>query len=187
MVTPATASAAQPLTQKQKLENLCGPLCLTFCAMWLGVPANLDQVALAAGTDYPTGTSFAGLTKAAAALGLKARPYRLRLDDLRAVTSAAPGIAHVDGDHFVVVWMAGPNQVMTIQPPLGSQKTTLYSFGRHWDGAILIVSRPGDQPSFGLPAPYRWAAIAAGAILLALGSVSLVRKRRNPGRRAAFR
>ena len=180
VVSPATASAAQPLTQKQKLENLCGPLCLTFCARCLGVQAQLDQVALTAGTDLPTGTSFAGLTRAAAALGLEARPYRLRLDGLRGVTSATPGIAHVDGDHFVVVWMAGPDEVTTIQPPLGSQRMSLRSFGRHWDGAILIVSRPGEQPSFGLARPYRWGAVAAGAALLGLETLSLLRRRRMP-------
>ena len=179
-VTPAIAWAAQVLTETQKLENLCGPLCLTFCAKWLGLQANLDQVALTAGTDLPTGTSFAGLMRAATDLRLEARACQLRLEHLRCATSATPAIAHVDGDHFVVVWMAGPDEVTTIQPPLGSQRMSLRSFGRHWDGALLIVSRPHEQPAFGFVGPYRYGAVAAGAAMLVLGTVLLARKKRRP-------
>ncbi|MCK4376580.1 MAG: hypothetical protein KAX19_14690, partial [Candidatus Brocadiae bacterium] len=76
-------SAARPLREQEKLDNLCGPLCLTFCARWLGVEADVGRVAQMAGLDPISGTSFAGLARAAARLGLEARCYRLRLRDLR--------------------------------------------------------------------------------------------------------
>jgi ABC-type bacteriocin/lantibiotic exporter with double-glycine peptidase domain len=173
---PQVTLAAGPLTPAQSAESLCGPLCLTFCAKWLGVEADLSKVALAAHTDPLEGTSFAGLKEAAAGLGLEGRCYRLGLADLRRVTASTPAIAHVDGYHFVVAWMETPDEVTMVQPPFAVRRTGLRSFGRRWDGALLVLSRPGGQPSFGWPLLARIALGAEAAAALGL-AIALIRRR----------
>jgi len=172
---PRVTLAGGPLAPAQSAESLCGPFCLTFCARWLGVEADLSKVALAAHTDPLEGTSFAGLKEAAAGLGLEGRCYRLRLTDLRRVTARTPAIAHVDGYHFVVAWMETPDEVTIVQPPFGVRRAGLRSFGRRWDGALLVLSRPGEQPSFGWPALARMALGAEAAAAFAL-AVAVARR-----------
>jgi len=42
----------------------------------------------------------------------------------------------------------------------------LADFGRRWNGAVLVVSRPGEQPTWE-PAHLRWALAPAAVLLLA--------------------
>jgi len=169
---------AEAASARQKLDKLCGPLCLTFCARWLGAEADVRQLAELAGTDE-TGASMAGLAKAAEALGLEARAYRLGLGDLHRLTARTPGIAHVDGNHFVVAWMDAADEVTLVRPPRSSERTALRSFGRHWDGAILVVTRPGEQPRWPRPLwHYGTAAVLVGVAVATLATQS--RRRRRP-------
>jgi ABC-type bacteriocin/lantibiotic exporter with double-glycine peptidase domain len=178
LIALVTASAGppsrEPVLSPRDVQRLCGPLCLTFCARWLGVVADLDQVARDAGSDPTAGTSLAGLLKASGKLGLEGRAYRLRLGDLSRVTSKTPGIAHMDGSHFVVVWMDEPDQVTVVQPPVGVRRMSLSAFGRRWNGAILVVSRPGEQPRWS--AARAWWAVGVGVLLLlVLGGMAAAR------------
>jgi ABC-type bacteriocin/lantibiotic exporter with double-glycine peptidase domain len=131
---------------------LCGPRCLAFAAEWLGLPASVPDLSRLAGTDHVTGTSLAGLERAAAAVGLEARPYRLRLKDLCRVIARTPAIALVDGDHFYVVWAEPGGGVRVVEPPQGSWHTSTHAFGRRFGGVVLVVSLPGEQPRFRSPA-----------------------------------
>ncbi|MHC5034514.1 MAG: cysteine peptidase family C39 domain-containing protein [Planctomycetota bacterium] len=149
------------MTPAEKLDQLCGPSCLAFCAQWLGTEANVRDVAELAGLSA-TGTSLAGLAEAAAQLGLEGRCYRLALKDLKRINSKTPGIAHLDGGHFVVAWMDGPDAVTVIEPPRRIGQEGLQDFGRRWNGAILVVSRPGEQPK--LPLFYLKWGLAAGLV-----------------------
>lgn len=143
---PRTEACSWPGRSRGAGDYLCGPKCLTFCARWLGTEADVTEVAKQANTKNPEGTSLADLAKVASELGLEGGCYRLGLDDLRRVTSQTPGIAHVDGDHFVVVWMSADDEVTVVEPPQNVTKMPLRTFGRRWDGMILVVSQPGDQP-----------------------------------------
>ena len=157
---------AMALSREQEFENVCGPLCLAFCARWLGAESDVEGIAKLAGADPTAGTSLAGLMQAAANLGLEGRAYRLSLSDLRRIAPLTPAIAHVDGNHFAVVWMDEAGLVTVLQPPLGLRRMGLADFGRRWNGAVLVVSRPGEQPTWG-PAHLRWALATAAVLLLA--------------------
>lgn len=141
--------------------------------------ADVGRVAQMAGLDPISGTSFAGLARAAAELGLEARCYRLRLKDLRRVTARTPGIAHVGGDHFVVVWTSGRNEVAILRPPLVSRHARLRNFGRRWNGALLVVSRPGEQPAW-RPHYLRWAPALAAVMLFGAAWGAFRRRRARP-------
>jgi hypothetical protein len=154
-------------------DALCGPRCVALCARWLRVEATVRQAVELAGTDRALGSSLAGLADAVNALGLEGRCYRLSLSDLRHVTSRTPGIAHVDGNHFAVVWSEG-RRVRYLNPPFDNLRLSLTNFGRRWNGAILIVSLPGEQPTW--PDYRRWVALAGG-LALCLGLWAAVRRR----------
>ena len=176
---PAAAQAS--VTVEKKLDNLCGPFSLVFCARWLGQAADWGHVLDSCDVTLDTGTSFGSLAAAAGHLGLEGRCYQLELDDLRSVSPMTPAVAHVDGNHFVVVWMQDKHrdEVTVLDPPFRISHMILRDFGRRWDGALLVVSRPGEQPHF---APrFRWErGIAAGATLAALallGQAVVARRR----------
>ncbi|MFO8008452.1 MAG: cysteine peptidase family C39 domain-containing protein [Candidatus Brocadiia bacterium] len=161
----------------QKIENLCGPLCLTFCARRLGVEANVRQVAALSDMDE-SGASMAGLQNAAQQLGLEARAVKLRLGDLRKITAETPAIAHVDGDHFVVAYMGSDGRVIVAEPPTKWSRVSPEEFGRRWSGAALIVSRPGQQPQFAALWPY---VLLAGGVAMVGAALWLWRHgRRTP-------
>ena len=161
LICISTASFA--MAPEQELKRLCGPACVAFCARWLGVEAEtMDVAKLAETTDK--GTSLRGLETAVTALGLEGKSYDLSLKQLRNVGPATPGIAHVGGDHFVIVWMPTRegDTVMVVDPPRTVEKVSLAAFAQRWTGAILIVSRPGQQPRWPLlPGPWVVACCAA--------------------------
>ena len=168
-------------TPEQKIKRLCGPACVVFCARWLGVQTDTVAVAeLAKTTDE--GTSLGGLAEAVTALGLEGRNYSLGLRHLRYVSTRTPGIAHVDGDHFVVAWMPSRKEdaVMVVDPPNTVEKMSLATFAQRWTGAILIVSRPGQQP--------RWPLVSGpcAAVCCAVLGVGLMATWRWKGRGVAL-
>jgi hypothetical protein len=146
----------------------CGPECLTFCARLLGHEADEEDVVRAAGGSR-RGTSLAVLEAVARRMGLEARCCAMRLGHLRRLSSATPGIAHVDGNHFVVVWAAG-RRVVVVEPEGGIEEVTFADFGHRWDGRIMVVSRPGEQAAWwhgrvwGLAAAVGFAGAAAVAL-----------------------
>lgn len=145
---------------------LCGPRCLVFCARWLGYDADVPRAVALADTDRRRGTTLNGLVLAAREFGLEARPWRLGLKHVGRITARCPGIAHVDGDHFVVVWTDGRGDLHWIEPPTLDRIVTREDFGRRWSGAIVILSRHGQQPRWTYPS--RW---LASALLLAAGAI----------------
>lgn len=158
-------------TPGEKLKRLCGPACVTFCARWLGTDAETVAVAQLA-EAAAAGTSLRGLEEAAATLGLEAKSYILKLRHLRSVGASTPGIARVDGDHFVVVWMPEREEdtVMVVDPPHTVEKVSLAAFGQRWNGAILVVSRPGEQPRWPLvSAP--WVVACCAVLVVGLAAV----------------
>jgi ABC-type bacteriocin/lantibiotic exporter with double-glycine peptidase domain len=175
LVLPCACAAAE-LTVEERSRTLCGPLCLAFCAEWLGAPADVTDVARRAGTDGD-GTTLAGLARAADQMGLEARSCRLRAEHLGRLSSRTPAILHVDGDHYVVVWASGTG-LTVVEPPRAFGLESLADVCARWDGAALVVSRPGEQP-FGLLEPGAVVAVIPGALL---GLVFLLVTRRSDSR-----
>jgi ABC-type bacteriocin/lantibiotic exporter with double-glycine peptidase domain len=151
-------------------EGDCGAISLAFCAKLLNVNANIDEITK---NFIPKQqASMFDLANAAQALGLEAKSCTLTLEDLRFVTPKTPSIAHVDGHHFVVAWSLDAETVFVVEPTMSATNVPLKSFGRRWGGSILVLSKPGEQPSF----PWRidWlkaAVIAAATVAITLGSI----------------
>lgn len=118
---------------------LCGPKALKVVCDYLGVKADAEQLAVAAGTDY-TGTSLWGLKKAAESKGLKADGLQA---DLAYLTNAKkPVIAWVGHDHYIVVTRIRSGKVELIDDPdKGRMDMNIADFMKIWDGRILKVRR----------------------------------------------
>ncbi|MFO8006685.1 MAG: cysteine peptidase family C39 domain-containing protein [Candidatus Brocadiia bacterium] len=159
------SARASGTAQPDENSYLCGPRCLCFCARRLGVRAELTHLANLSGAQPGRGASLGALSQAARELGLEARCYSLDLEDLLSINPATPAIAPVDGNHFVVVWTDHEGELTVVDPPAEPYTQALTQFGRRWNGAAVVVSRPGEQPHWGLPY-VGLSFVAAGAVLL---------------------
>ncbi len=176
LLTPVLLLSGPVTAREARLERtyLCGPRCVRLCAQRLGVEAELTHLANLSAARPGRGPSLAALAQAAREFGLEARCYSLDLDDLREVTSTRPAIAHVDGNHFVVVWMA-EDELTVVDPPGEPYTQTLDEFGRRWNGAAVVVSRPGAQPRWGVP--YLGPGLLVAGTVLLLAAVLRLRRR----------
>ncbi len=129
----------------------CGPAALLAVCQRLGATTTKEELARLADTDE-TGTTMAGLAKAAKSKGLKAEGiwvdekvfHRLRL----------PALAWVNGNHWVAVFDVRGDKVTLFDPasePRASasgqasfkEKTiSLEDFQQQWDGYLLRVWKP---------------------------------------------
>lgn len=82
-------------------EELCGPNCLLTVCRGFGIAATLQEVTALSGFNKQEGTTLVGLSRAAEAKGLHAVGMKISAEELAKL--ACPAIAHLWGDHFVVV------------------------------------------------------------------------------------
>lgn len=138
-----TATAFGEVVRQQKRSD-CGPAALKMIFDHHGLTgATLAELEVATGTG-PDGTSMLALKKAAEARGLSGQGLRLpveRLDDI-----PLPAIAHVHGDHFVVIRSAGQELVID-DPSLGRLRMSSRTFERSWDGIVLAFTNSPSNPS----------------------------------------
>ena len=131
-----TAPAVGQIVRQQKNSD-CGPAALKMVLDHHGITgATLAELELATGTG-PDGTSMLALKRAAEARGLDGQGLRLpveRLDDI-----PLPAIAHVHGDHFVVIRSAGEELVVD-DPSLGRLRMNARTFDRSWNGVVLTFT-----------------------------------------------
>ncbi len=122
---------------RQQKRSDCGPAALKMILDHHGlVGATLAELEVATGAG-PDGTSMLALKKAAEERGLAGQGLRLpveRLDDI-----PMPAIAHVHGDHFVVIRSAGQELVID-DPSLGRLRMSSRTFERSWDGVVLAFT-----------------------------------------------
>ncbi len=132
-----TAPGFGEVVRQQKRSD-CGPAALKMVFEHYGITGTtLAELEAATGTG-PDGTSMLALKKAAEAQGLNGQGLRLpveRLDDI-----PMPAIAHVHGDHFVVIRSAGEELVVD-DPSLGRLRMSIRTFERSWDGVLLAFTR----------------------------------------------
>jgi hypothetical protein len=126
-------------------DPLCGPKSLLLICSELGVAADLDELAqLAEATE--TGTTLAGLHKAATQKGLQAVGLKIGVGGLSVWSGLA--ICHLWGDHFVVVGSDGAGAISVTDPSSqeGQQKVPLDDFKAAYSGFALLLSRQPITP-----------------------------------------
>jgi CRP-like cAMP-binding protein len=140
---PAQPPWRRPLPHVRQREEMdCGAACLRMVHRFHG--HEIDERAtrqLARVSRY--GTSLFDLLQAGERLGYVASGVQVDgWDALRQVD--LPAIAHVGGNHFVVVWRAARNHVETGDPASANQRMAREEFmGRF--GGVLLLLRPTDR------------------------------------------
>ena len=122
----------------QARSNDCGAACLKMILASHGIERSLVELTHRLGTTAK-GTSMLQLRLTSAALGLPARSWAIREEDLR--RAPLPLIALVNGNHFVVVRrFVAPETLEVDDPALGKLRWPVRSFQRTWPGAALIFN-----------------------------------------------
>ena len=132
----------------QQGRSDCGPAALKMILDHHGIHGStLPELEAATGTG-PDGTSLLALKHAAEERGLAGQGLRLPVQQLTSIP--LPAIAHVHGDHFVVIRSAGAELVVD-DPSLGRLRMRPKVFERSWDGIVLTfttatptISRTGN-------------------------------------------
>ncbi|MDE0043304.1 MAG: DUF1573 domain-containing protein, partial [Candidatus Poribacteria bacterium] len=122
--------------QRALLE--CGPRSLLIACQILGIDAQFPELTEASDFSEMTGTTMAGLYKAAAAKRLNPVGVRASLSDLYQLEM--PVIAHVNEDHFLVVTESNPGQIRLRDPIQKYDTLTPEEFEKIWNGALLIFT-----------------------------------------------
>jgi len=119
--------------------KLCGPYSLLMACQILGVKADLKQIAQPAGTT-DEGTTMKELADAAYKLGLQARGMKIPPKMITKVKT--PFIAHVRGNHFLVVEKVIGDQVRILDYGRAPYMMPISEFRKIWKGYILELSNP---------------------------------------------
>lgn len=117
-------------------ENLCGPIALNQVLESHDIKTTVLELARLAGTNGK-GTSMLGLKEAAEAKGLKAVGLKVDTDTIEALPT--PFIAHLNGDHYVVVTAVTRNRV-DVHDGEKKSEVEISEFMESSAGTILIVA-----------------------------------------------
>ena len=139
----------------QRGDSDCGPASLKMVLGHHGLNRlTLEEIESAAVVG-PRGTSLLALKQIAEDQGL--RPHGLRLSIESLADLPMPVIAHVHGDHFVVLRSADGTRVVVDDPSIGRLRMSTASFDRAWDGVVLVfvpdsrrlieLAQPSDKPA----------------------------------------
>ncbi|MGD9648752.1 MAG: ABC transporter transmembrane domain-containing protein [Pirellulales bacterium] len=132
----------QRLPQRRQREEMdCGAACLRMLHSFYGHEIGEREARqLARVSRY--GTSLADLSEAAERLGYL--PVGVEVPDAEALSSVQlPAIAHVDKNHFVVVWRVSSRHVEVGDPAIGRTRLPRAEFVERFGGFLLLV-RPTD-------------------------------------------
>lgn len=121
----------------------CGTTCLAMILGAMGVPPRLRALRILASVNA-RGVDMAGLLSAIRQLGLEGRGLRLNSADYENLPM--PCIAHVNGDHFVVLERIRGDVIDVLDPGSGHQKVTRSELSRRTTGAYLYCE-PGSRAS----------------------------------------
>ena len=127
--------------RRQREEMDCGAACLRMIHSYYGHEIG-DREARQLARVSRYGTSLADLSEAAERLGYL--PVGVEVPDADALSNVQlPAIAHVDKNHFVVVWRATSRHVEVGDPALGRTRLPRESYVERFGGFLLLV-RPTD-------------------------------------------
>lgn len=139
----------------QRGDSDCGPASLKMVLGHHGLNRlTLEEIESSAVLG-PRGTSLLALKQIAEDQGLQPHGLRLSIESLTDLPM--PAIAHVHGDHFVVLRSVDGTGVVVDDPSIGRLRMSTAKFGRAWDGVVLVFKRdsssfvepvqPSDKPS----------------------------------------
>lgn len=127
----------------QRRSNDCGAACLKMVLESKEVPHDLEELTKLARTNGP-GTSLFDLRRVATSVGVRGRSWHLNVEDL--ATAPFPVIAHVRGNHFVVVQgQPTPGMLQVDDPALGRLLWPIREFALEWSGDTLVFD-PSWRP-----------------------------------------
>ena len=133
---PATAEDAQPLLR-------CGSNCLyTALLLFEKAPADFESLESSIGMPAEDGYSLAQLQDGAQHAGLNTLCVSTSFDNLHARRESFACIAHINGNHFVLLTGIDSGRVFIVDPPreYSLPESTLRT---QWDGAALLLSTAG--------------------------------------------
>jgi CRP-like cAMP-binding protein len=122
----------------QQEASDCGVAALAMIARFHGQNIALETLRRRMCVEQ-RGTSLRELQQAAATLGLRSRAVRVGADQLGRVT--LPAIAHLAGEHYVVVYSLGLSGVVIGDPAAGVLTLSLPAFLKTWTGLLLLLTR----------------------------------------------
>lgn len=139
----------------QQGDSDCGPASLKMILDHHGFhTVTLEEIESATAIG-PQGTSLLALKKISENQGLRSRGLQLSVEKLADLPM--PAIAHVHGDHFVVLRSIDASGVVVDDPSIGRLRMSSATFGRAWDGVVLVFDpdtsgpaesvQPSDKPN----------------------------------------
>ncbi len=134
-------------------DRLCGPKSLLIVCEQLGIAADLEELTKLTETDE-SGSTMAGLQKAARSKGLQAVGLKIALSELAHCQELA--ICHLWGDHFVVAQVDESGVISVTDPSAAEdqQSVPFNDFKAAYSGFALLVSKqPISPPGLDMPVP----------------------------------
>lgn len=141
----------------------CGAAALAMILGGLGCHVSLEVARSACGVSRD-GSTVLAIANAAETFGVKARSYRLELEDLRDLE--LPAILHWQLSHFVVLERAS-DKSLTIVDPSGGRRTITWDEASRGFSGVAMTFEP--LPTF-VKRPRKGSAIRLLSALVALGS-----------------
>ena len=139
-------------------EADCGAACLAAVCRHFGRSVAISHIRRLVRTSTD-GTTLAGITRGAEALGLEARSVRAsksRLDEL-----PLPAVVHWQGNHWVVLYRVDRDKVRISDPARGLRRVRRAEFLEHWSGYASVIGygaafaeAPESRPSLGWLKPF---------------------------------
>ncbi len=124
---------------RQQSATECGCAALTMAANYHRMPVTLDSLRKIL-TLHNRGASLANMIQAAERIGFKALAVRITDQHFTGVT--LPAIAHLHGDHYVVIYEMNAEDVVIGDPAIGVIRHSRRQLREIWDGTLLLL-----QPS----------------------------------------
>ena len=121
---------------KQHDQSDCGAACLGMICKYYKMPIGLNRLRDMSNVSR-YGTSMAALAEAAETLGFVTRGVRTGYEAL--MQTDLPAILHWEGNHFVVLYQIGKNEVKIADPGVGLRKLSRAEFEKGWTNAALLL------------------------------------------------
>ncbi|MEW6279845.1 MAG: peptidase domain-containing ABC transporter [Candidatus Eremiobacterota bacterium] len=162
-------------------ESDCGAACLAMVLRYWGRRVSISRLRDLANVSRE-GASLLSVAEAAEELGFSARGMRLDYPSLS--RAPLPAIVHWQGNHYVVVYRAGPDRVLVADPGIGLRKLTVEAFRQGWTGYTLILTPtpalttvqdqvPSLRRFLPLLQPFRWVLLEIFLATLVLNLLGL--------------